>query len=106
MRTDYLTPCSPSAAGAIEMSWMDIEPDQLFEPYVSMQVILTKMPQSPIVTSTKQVHFLVDLCTFSFSNPPILIQDMERSLDRQKPSCNDDDLTKMSSFTKDFGQEG
>ena len=38
MRTDYLTPCSPGAAGAIEMNWMDIEPDQLFEPYVSMQV--------------------------------------------------------------------
>ena len=62
MRTDYLTPCSPGAAGAIEMNWMTIEPELLFEPYVSMQ-------------------------------------DMERSLDRQKPSCNDDDLERMTAFT-------
>ena len=38
MRSDYLTPCSPGAPGATEMNWMDIEPDLLFEPYVSMQV--------------------------------------------------------------------
>jgi len=69
MRTDYLTPCSPGAAGAMEKNWMDIEPDLLFEPYVTMQ-------------------------------------DMGRSLERQKPSCNDDDLAKMTSFTNDFGQEG
>ena len=31
---------------------------------------------------------------------------MERSLDRQKPSCNDDDLGRMTAFTNDFGQEG
>ena len=31
---------------------------------------------------------------------------MERSLERQKPSCNDDDLAKMTTFTEDFGQEG
>merc|ERR1712088_536208 len=29
MRTDYLTPCSPGAAGAIEMNWMTIEPELL-----------------------------------------------------------------------------
>ena len=34
------------------------------------------------------------------------IQDMDRSLGRQKPSCNDEDLAKMTSFTADFGQEG
>ena len=38
MRTDYLTPCSPGAAGAIEMNWMTIEPELLFEPYVTKQV--------------------------------------------------------------------
>lgn len=31
---------------------------------------------------------------------------MARSLERQKPSCNDDDLAKMTAFTNDFGQEG
>ena len=38
IRTDYLMPCSSAADGAMEMSWMDIEPDLLFEPYVTKQV--------------------------------------------------------------------
>ncbi|KAJ1549291.1 hypothetical protein HK405_006235, partial [Cladochytrium tenue] len=28
----YLTPCSPGADGAIEKSWIDVEPDELLEP--------------------------------------------------------------------------
>ena len=42
MRTDYLTPCSPAEAGAMEMNWMDVEPDLLFEPYVTVQVRVNK----------------------------------------------------------------
>ena len=38
IRSDYLTPCSAGESGAIEMNWMDINPDLLFEPYVTMQV--------------------------------------------------------------------
>lgn len=29
---EKLTPCSPGDPGAMEMSWMDIESDQLLEP--------------------------------------------------------------------------
>lgn len=32
---DLLTPCSPGAPGAIEMSWMDVPGDKLLEPIVS-----------------------------------------------------------------------
>lgn len=33
---DLLTPCSPGCPGAIEMTWMDVEGDKLFEPPVTM----------------------------------------------------------------------
>lgn len=33
---DLLTPCSPGAPGAIEMSWMDVPSDKLYEPVVTM----------------------------------------------------------------------
>ena len=33
---DLLTPCSPGAPGAMEMSWTDVDGDKLLEPVVSM----------------------------------------------------------------------
>lgn len=33
---DLLTPCSPGARGAIEMSWVDVPGDKLLEPVVTM----------------------------------------------------------------------
>ncbi|KAJ3241885.1 Vacuolar protein sorting-associated protein 4 [Chytriomyces hyalinus] len=33
----YLTPCSPGAEGAIEKSWVDVEPDELLEPDLTVQ---------------------------------------------------------------------
>ena len=33
---DLLTPCSPGAPGAIEMTWIDVPGDKLLEPIVSM----------------------------------------------------------------------
>lgn len=33
---DLLTPCSPGEAGAIEMTWMDVPSDKLFEPPVTL----------------------------------------------------------------------
>lgn len=33
---DLLTPCSPGAPGAIEMSWMEVSGDKLLEPVVTM----------------------------------------------------------------------
>ena len=32
---DLLTPCSPGAPGAVEMSWMDVPGDKLCEPVVT-----------------------------------------------------------------------
>lgn len=37
---DLLTPCSPGAPGAIEMSWMDVPGDKLLEPVVTMSDML------------------------------------------------------------------
>jgi vacuolar protein-sorting-associated protein 4 len=36
MVDDLLTPCSPGCPGAIEMTWIDVEGDKLFEPPVTM----------------------------------------------------------------------
>ena len=36
MVNDLLTPCSPGAPGAIEMSWVDVPGEKLFEPAVTM----------------------------------------------------------------------
>lgn len=38
--------------------------------------------------------------------PPVTMADMRNSLSRTKPTVNADDLTKLSKFTEDFGQEG
>ena len=33
---DLLSPCSPGAPGAVEMSWMDVPGEKLLEPHVTM----------------------------------------------------------------------
>lgn len=33
---DLLTPCSPGEAGAMEMTWMDVPSDKLFEPPLTL----------------------------------------------------------------------
>uniref|UniRef100_A0A0B7BNL3 Spastin/Vps4 C-terminal domain-containing protein n=1 Tax=Arion vulgaris TaxID=1028688 RepID=A0A0B7BNL3_9EUPU len=43
---DLLTPCSPGAPGAIEMSWMDVPGDKLLEPIVSMSDMLMAISNS------------------------------------------------------------
>jgi hypothetical protein len=33
---DLLTPCSPGERGAIEMTWMEVDGEKLYEPPVTM----------------------------------------------------------------------
>lgn len=33
---DLLTPCSPGGPGAMEMTWMEVDGEKLFEPPVTM----------------------------------------------------------------------
>lgn len=33
---DLLTPCGPGDPGAIEMSWMDVAGEKLYEPVITM----------------------------------------------------------------------
>jgi vacuolar protein-sorting-associated protein 4 len=43
---DLLTPCSPGDAGAIEMTWMEVEGDKLAEPAVTMNDMLRSLATS------------------------------------------------------------
>lgn len=60
----YLTPCSPGAPGAQEMTWVDIEPDQLLEPELTVQDFLKAVTSSrPTVNKAdimQQVEFTND----------------------------------------------
>ncbi|KAF7989948.1 hypothetical protein HCN44_008622 [Aphidius gifuensis] len=41
--SDLLTPCSPGDPGAMEMNWMDVEGDKLYEPPVTMKHMLKSL---------------------------------------------------------------
>lgn len=43
---DLLVPCSPGDPVAIEMSWMDVPSDKLFEPPVSMADMLKSLSRT------------------------------------------------------------
>ncbi|XP_067014437.1 vacuolar protein sorting-associated protein 4 [Anabrus simplex] len=43
---DLLTPCSPGHAGAIEMTWMEVPSDKLYEPPVTMTDMLQSLETS------------------------------------------------------------
>lgn len=66
----YLTPCSPGAAGAQEMTWIDIEPDQLLEPELTVQDFLKAVQSSrPTVNKDdimQQVNFTNDFGRWIF----------------------------------------
>lgn len=84
---DLLTPCSPGDPAAIEMPWMEVPGDKLFEPPVSMV--------STIQRSVK----ILSSNLFFFQQA-----DMLKSLSRTKPTVNEDDMVKLDKFTKDFGK--
>ncbi|KAH8394142.1 hypothetical protein KR215_010882 [Drosophila sulfurigaster] len=43
---DLLVPCSPGDAGAVEMNWMDVPSDKLFEPPVTMRDMLKSLSRT------------------------------------------------------------
>lgn len=67
----YLTPCSPGAPGAQEMTWIDIEPDQLLEPELTVQDFLKAVQSSrPTVNKhdiMQQVNFTNDFGRWIFN---------------------------------------
>ncbi|KAI8852884.1 P-loop containing nucleoside triphosphate hydrolase protein [Chytridium lagenaria] len=67
--TRHLTPCSPGAEGAMEMSWIDVGPDELLE-------------------------------------PDLTISDFMRAVKNGRKSVNDEDVSKYTKWTEEFGQEG
>lgn len=88
MDHELLSPCSPGESGAIEMTWMDVPGDKLWEPVVSMVS-----------------HLFI--CDWFFGWLKFSPQsDMLRSLTTTKPTVNADDMTKLDKFKDDFGQEG
>ncbi|KAF5898539.1 ankyrin repeat domain-containing protein 29 isoform X1 [Clarias magur] len=48
----------------------------------------------------------VDVEADKLLEPIVSMEDMFRSLEKTKPTVNDDDLKKLVKFTEDFGQEG
>ena len=43
MVDDLLTPCSPGSPGAVEMAWMEVPGEKLFEPPVTMADMLRSL---------------------------------------------------------------
>lgn len=43
---DLLTPCSPGEPGAMEMTWMEVDGDKLYEPPVTMSDMLRSLATS------------------------------------------------------------
>jgi len=61
---DLLTPCSPGAPGAMEMSWMDVPGEKLLEPLVTINDMMMSLSTiKPTVNDAdleKQVKFTDD----------------------------------------------
>ena len=53
---EKLTPCSPGDPGAVEMSWMDIETDQLLEPPLQVKDFIKAIKASRPTVSGEDLH--------------------------------------------------
>jgi len=55
---DLLTPCSPGAPGAFEMSWMDVPSEKLAEPVVTMSDMLMALSTQKASVNDEDLHKL------------------------------------------------
>ncbi|ESO98439.1 hypothetical protein LOTGIDRAFT_114287, partial [Lottia gigantea] len=55
---DLLTPCSPGAPGAIEMSWIQVDGEKLLEPIVSMSDMMMSLSTSKPTVNEDDLHKL------------------------------------------------
>ncbi|TSK53715.1 Vacuolar protein sorting-associated protein 4B [Bagarius yarrelli] len=62
-------------------------------------------PCSPSDPNAVQMTW-VDVEADKLLEPIVSMEDMLRSLEKTKPTVNDEDLKKLEKFTEDFGQEG
>jgi vacuolar protein-sorting-associated protein 4 len=53
---EKLTPCSPGDAGAMEMTWVDVETDQLLEPPLSAKDFTKAIKASRPTVSTQDLQ--------------------------------------------------
>uniref|UniRef100_A0A8C2IVN2 vesicle-fusing ATPase n=1 Tax=Cyprinus carpio TaxID=7962 RepID=A0A8C2IVN2_CYPCA len=72
-------------------------------PDVMVDDLLT--PCSPNDASAIQMTW-VDVASDKLLEPIVSLEDMLRSLEKTKPTVNEEDLVKLKKFTEDFGQEG
>ncbi|XP_062868703.1 vacuolar protein sorting-associated protein 4B-like [Trichomycterus rosablanca] len=72
-------------------------------PDVIVDDLLT--PCSPNDPNAVQMTW-VDVAGDKLLEPIVSMEDMLRSLEKTKPTVNQDDLDKLKKFTEDFGQEG
>jgi vacuolar protein-sorting-associated protein 4 len=53
---EKLTPCSPGDSGAVEMSWVNIEADQLLEPPLMLKDFIKAVRNSRPTVSQKDLE--------------------------------------------------
>lgn len=54
--SSQMTPCSPSDSGAIEMSWMSLQSNQLVEPLLVMSDILRSLSKAKSSVSPEDIQ--------------------------------------------------
>lgn len=68
----FLTPCSPGAPHAIEMTWVDVEPQQLLEPDLTVQDFMKAVRTSKPTVNQKDIQQQIKF-TNDFGKVPFVL---------------------------------